>query len=81
MDHNKSQINRYINNRPAASPVACELDAEICPGQVTILVNNAGMVTGKLLMDIPDKLIEKTFEVNTLAPLLGEWICHVHDVS
>ncbi|KAF0300583.1 Epidermal retinol dehydrogenase 2 [Amphibalanus amphitrite] len=41
-------------------------------GQVTILVNNAGMVTGKPLLDIPDNLIEKTFEVNTLAHF---WTC------
>ena len=52
----------------SVSPARVTLfDLAISSGQVTILVNNAGMVTGKLLMDIPDKLIEKTFEVNTLA--------------
>lgn len=36
-------------------------------GDVTILVNNAGVVTGKKFMDSPDALIEKTMEVNSLA--------------
>ena len=44
-------------------------------------MNNAGMVTGKLLMDIPDKLIEKTFEVNTLAHFwvsgTGQKVCFI----
>ncbi|XP_077472230.1 short chain dehydrogenase/reductase family 16C, member 5a isoform X1 [Stigmatopora argus] len=36
-------------------------------GDVAILVNNAGIVTGKKFMDAPDSLIEKTMEVNTMA--------------
>lgn len=36
-------------------------------GDVSILVNNAGIVTGKKFMDAPDSLIEKTIEVNTMA--------------
>uniref|UniRef100_A0A3B3XSL1 Uncharacterized protein n=1 Tax=Poecilia mexicana TaxID=48701 RepID=A0A3B3XSL1_9TELE len=36
-------------------------------GDVSILVNNAGIVTGKKFMDAPDSLIEKTMEVNTMA--------------
>ena len=36
-------------------------------GDVTILVNNAGIVTGKKFMDIPDELAQKTVEVNTIA--------------
>uniref|UniRef100_A0A4W6ERQ6 Short chain dehydrogenase/reductase family 16C member 5 n=1 Tax=Lates calcarifer TaxID=8187 RepID=A0A4W6ERQ6_LATCA len=35
-------------------------------GDVSILVNNAGIVTGKKFMDAPDSLIEKTMEVNTM---------------
>lgn len=41
-------------------------------GKVTILVNNAGIVIGKKFMDIPDKMIEKTMEVNSLAHF---WTC------
>jgi len=36
-------------------------------GTVWCLVNNAGVVSGTLLMDTPDKMIRKTFDVNTLA--------------
>merc|ERR1711915_162480 len=36
-------------------------------GPVTILVNNAGIVSGTPVMDTPDSKIIKTFEVNILA--------------
>merc|ERR1712126_543450 len=36
-------------------------------GPVTILVNNAGIVSGTTVLDTPDSKIVKTFEVNVLA--------------
>jgi all-trans-retinol dehydrogenase (NAD+) len=36
-------------------------------GKVEILVNNAGVVTGKSLLDCPDEQILRTFDVNILA--------------
>jgi all-trans-retinol dehydrogenase (NAD+) len=36
-------------------------------GPVTILINNAGIVTGKPLLECSDEAIELTFKVNTLA--------------
>jgi all-trans-retinol dehydrogenase (NAD+) len=36
-------------------------------GPVDILINNAGIVSGKALLDIPDREIERTFQVNVLA--------------
>ncbi|XP_061694793.1 short chain dehydrogenase/reductase family 16C, member 5a isoform X1 [Syngnathoides biaculeatus] len=45
--------------------VADQVKREV--GDVSILVNNAGIVTGKKFMDTPDALIEKTMEVNTMA--------------
>ncbi|NWV10527.1 RDHE2 dehydrogenase, partial [Ptilonorhynchus violaceus] len=36
-------------------------------GDVSILVNNAGIVIGKRFMDSPDSLVAKTMEVNTMA--------------
>lgn len=36
-------------------------------GDVTILINNAGIVHGKKIIDVPAKLAEKTLQVNTLA--------------
>lgn len=36
-------------------------------GDVTILINNAGIVTGRKFMDSSDHLVEKTLQVNTMA--------------
>jgi all-trans-retinol dehydrogenase (NAD+) len=36
-------------------------------GDVEVLVNNAGIVSGARLLDIPDEAIRRTFEVNVLA--------------
>lgn len=36
-------------------------------GAVDVLINNAGVVTGKKLLDASDEAIERTFRVNTLA--------------
>jgi all-trans-retinol dehydrogenase (NAD+) len=36
-------------------------------GDVDVLVNNAGIVNGKPLLDLPDDEIERTFAVNSLA--------------
>ena len=36
-------------------------------GQVSVLVNNAGIVTGQKFLDTKDESIERTFAVNTLA--------------
>ncbi|KAM4551088.1 epidermal retinol dehydrogenase 2-like [Odontesthes bonariensis] len=45
--------------------VADQVKREV--GDITILVNNAGIVTGKKFIDAPDSLIEKTMEVNIMA--------------
>ncbi|XP_070533751.1 epidermal retinol dehydrogenase 2-like [Ptychodera flava] len=36
-------------------------------GDVSILVNNAGIVTGKKFLQCPDNLVEKTMQVNAMA--------------
>ena len=36
-------------------------------GDVTILINNAGVVSGKKFRDTPDEKIELTFQVNSIA--------------
>lgn len=36
-------------------------------GNVYILINNAGIVFGKTLLDLPDSEIDTTFQVNILA--------------
>jgi all-trans-retinol dehydrogenase (NAD+) len=40
---------------------------KIAVGPIDILINNAGVVSGKPLLDIPDEQVERTFKVNTLA--------------
>lgn len=43
-------------------------------GVVSVLVNNAGIVSGKKFFDVSDKLSELTFQVNTIAHLwVREW--------
>lgn len=44
--------------------------------QVDILINNAGIVTGKTLLQCPDSSITKTFEVNTISHF---WVSHLSD--
>ena len=34
---------------------------------MTVLVNNAGIVTGKKFFDSPDNMVDLTFKVNTMA--------------
>lgn len=36
-------------------------------GPLDVLINNAGVVSGKSLLELPDEMIERTFAVNTLA--------------
>ncbi|XP_074058971.1 epidermal retinol dehydrogenase 2 [Macrotis lagotis] len=45
--------------------VADQVKKEV--GNVTILINNAGVVSGKELLEIPDENVEKSFEVNSKA--------------
>ncbi|HEY9294456.1 MAG TPA: SDR family oxidoreductase [Microlunatus sp.] len=41
--------------------------AGVAAGRVDVLINNAGIVTGKDLLDASEEAIERTFRVNTLA--------------
>ena len=36
-------------------------------GSVDLLINNAGVVNGKLLLELTDEQIERTFNINTLS--------------
>lgn len=53
------------SNREEVYRVAERVKREV--GDVAILVNNAGVVSGKRLLESSDTAIEKTFQVNTLA--------------
>lgn len=54
-----------ISDRYAVYAAAERVKSEI--GNVTMIINNAGVVTGKKLLDCSDDQIKKTFDVNTLA--------------
>ena len=54
-----------LTDRDAIYAVADEVLAE--HGHVDLLVNNAGIVSGKPLLEISDEAIERTFAINTLA--------------
>lgn len=41
-------------------------------GTVDILINNAGIVCGNTFLDLPDHMIEKTYQVNILSHY---WVC------
>ena len=53
------------SNRDEVYRCARQVQDEV--GQVAVLVNNAGIVTGQKLMETKDDAIERTFAVNTLA--------------
>lgn len=54
-----------ITNRHAVYHTADKVKQEV--GIVDILINNAGVVSGTNLMDIPDEKIELTFKVNSIS--------------
>jgi len=54
-----------LSDRKAINKVAEDVKREI--GAVDVLVNNAGIVTGKKIFECPDELMEKTMAVNANA--------------
>lgn len=54
-----------ITDRTAVYKTADTVRDEV--GVVDVLINNAGIVTGKSFLDLPDEMIEKTFQVNTIS--------------
>lgn len=54
-----------IADREQVYQVAKRVKQEV--GQVNILINNAGIVTCRTLLDLPDKAIESTYNVNILS--------------
>ncbi|EPY76362.1 short-chain dehydrogenase/reductase family 16C member 6 [Camelus ferus] len=53
------------SNRQEIYRVADQVKKEV--GDVTILINNAGVVTGKLFLNTPDDMVERSFLVNALS--------------
>ena len=54
-----------VGDRKQVYEAADKVRAEV--GDVDLLINNAGIVSGRPLLDLPDEKIEATFRVNSLA--------------
>ncbi|NWV64058.1 RDHE2 dehydrogenase, partial [Malurus elegans] len=62
------RVHSYVcdcSKRQDVYRVADQVKREV--GDVSILINNAGIVIGKRFLESPDSLIEKVIEVNTMA--------------
>ncbi|RWS17858.1 Short-chain dehydrogenase/reductase family 16C member 6-like protein [Dinothrombium tinctorium] len=59
-----------VSNRHMVYETADRMSKEV--GAVSMVINNAGIVNGKELLQLPNDKIVKTFEVNVLAHY---WIC------
>ncbi|NXI89288.1 RDHE2 dehydrogenase, partial [Rhipidura dahli] len=67
-DNGAGRVHSYIcdcSKRQDVYRVADQVKKEV--GDVSILINNAGVVVGKRFLDSPDPLVEKTMEVNAVA--------------
>ncbi|NXA96519.1 RDHE2 dehydrogenase, partial [Melanocharis versteri] len=67
-ENGAGRVHSYIcdcSKRQDVHRVADQVKKEV--GDVSILINNAGVVIGKRFLDSPDALLEKTMEVNTMA--------------
>ncbi|NXU39705.1 RDHE2 dehydrogenase, partial [Drymodes brunneopygia] len=67
-ENGAGRVHSYVcdcSKRQDVYRVADQVKKEV--GDVSILINNAGIVIGKRFLDSPDSLIEKTMEVNTMA--------------
>ncbi|NXV07683.1 RDHE2 dehydrogenase, partial [Cettia cetti] len=67
-ENGAGRVHSYIcdcSKRQDIYRVADQVKKEV--GDVTILINNAGIVIGKRFLDSPDSLLDKTMDVNTIA--------------
>ena len=59
--------------------VSAQVQCEV--GHVHILVNNAGILSGRKLLDLKDEEIERTMKINTLAHFWVSFVCIADKVS
>ncbi|NWV26373.1 RDHE2 dehydrogenase, partial [Origma solitaria] len=67
-ENGAGRVHSYIcdcSKRQDVYRVADQVKKEV--GDVSILINNAGIVIGKRFLDSPDSLLEKTMDVNAVA--------------
>jgi NAD(P)-dependent dehydrogenase (short-subunit alcohol dehydrogenase family) len=71
IESNNPRVRYYkcdITNVEAISQVARAIRADL--GEPTVLINNAGYVRQGSVMDVAPEYIERTFQVNSIAPIL-----------
>jgi len=59
----------HVDVSKRASIAECAQSAKAQFGPVTILINNAGIVSGKTTLELSDAMIERTMHVNTISHL------------
>lgn len=59
----------HVDVSKRASIAECAQSAKATFGPVTILINNAGIVSGKTTLELTDAMIERTMHVNTISHL------------
>ncbi|XP_032921639.1 epidermal retinol dehydrogenase 2 [Catharus ustulatus] len=67
-ENGAGRVHSYVcdcSKRQDVYRVADQVKKEV--GDVSILINNAGVVIGKRFLDCPDSLLDKTMEVNIMA--------------
>jgi all-trans-retinol dehydrogenase (NAD+) len=63
------RVDSYVCDLTDRQQIAAVAEQTLADGgPIDILVNNAGIVSGNYLLDIADEAIERTFQVNALAP-------------
>jgi len=68
LQQNGNNVHTYVvdlSDRAAIYDTAAQVLSD--GGAIDILINNAGIVSGKPLLEISDEQIQRTFDVNTLA--------------
>ena len=69
--HHGADVRGYVcdvTDRDAVYSMSARVRAEV--GTVDILINNAGVVSGKPFTELPDDMIERTFRVNAHGAVL-----------
>lgn len=68
-EEGKAQVSSIISDLSCMDALK-KLSAELKTLEVDILINNAGVVSGKSLVDLSDEEIHRTYMVNSIAPTL-----------
>ena len=71
--HSSAPINSCFSSPEEVKEVARRVRVDV--GEVDVLINNAGIVNGKRLLDVTNGAIAKTISVNLLAQMWVSVVC------